>query len=108
MIGGGQEFESVGLERKPELAYDQLRRMLESGASKPGEKLPSEADLAGRFGASRTALREALKVLELSGYPEARREYGTEPSYPQAVARGVQDDCDGGDVVSHRNARSAS
>ncbi len=66
----------MGSERKPELVIRQLRRMLESGALTPGEKLPSEPDLAGRFGVSRTALREALKVLELSGYLEVRRGYG--------------------------------
>lgn len=54
----------------------QLRGQLESGRLRPGEKLPSEPDLAAQFGVSRTALREALKVLELSGYLEIRRGYG--------------------------------
>ncbi|CAA9465163.1 MAG: hypothetical protein AVDCRST_MAG25-1431 [uncultured Rubrobacteraceae bacterium] len=73
-------FEAIGSGRKPDLAYNQLRRMLESEVLKPGE-LPSEPDPAGRFGASRTALREALKVLELSGYLES--EGGTGPLSPR-------------------------
>ena len=75
MTGRGWGFEAVGSGRKPELVIRQLRRMLESRVLKPEEKLPSEPDLAGRFGVSRTALREALKVLELSGYLKVRRSY---------------------------------
>ena len=76
MTGEGQHFKSVGSERSFELVIRQLRGLLESGRLKPGEKLPAEPDLAARFGVSRTALREALKVLELSGYLEVRRGYG--------------------------------
>ncbi len=54
----------------------QLREQLEGGRLKPGEKLPAEPELAAQFGVSRTALREALKILELSGYLEIRRGYG--------------------------------
>lgn len=75
-MGRGQKFEPVGTRRNFELVIRQLRGMLESGALRPGERLPSEPDLASRFGVSRTALREALKVLELSGYLEVRRGYG--------------------------------
>lgn len=85
MAGEGQQFSSVGSERTFELVIRQLREQLESGRLKPGEKLPAEPDLAAQFGVSRTALREALKVLELSGYLEIRRGYGggtfvTEPT----------------------------
>lgn len=58
------------------MVLKQLREQLESGRLMPGEKLPAEPDLASQFGVSRTALREALKVLELSGYLEIRRGYG--------------------------------
>lgn len=72
----GQHFKLIGSERNFELVIRQLREMIESGRLKPGEKLPAEPDLAARFGVARTALREALKVLELSGYLEVRRGYG--------------------------------
>lgn len=75
-MGKGRSFKSIGSERKSELVMRQLRGMLESGSLRVGEKLPSEPDLAAEFGVSRTVLREALKVLELSGYLEVRRGYG--------------------------------
>lgn len=39
---------------------------------KPGQKLPPERDLAGRFQVSRTSIREALRVLEINGIVEVR------------------------------------
>jgi GntR family transcriptional regulator, uxu operon transcriptional repressor len=39
---------------------------------KPGERLPSERDLALKLGVSRTSLREALIALELGGTVEVR------------------------------------
>lgn len=58
------------------LVVERLRRAIEVGELKTGEKLPSEPELAGLLGISRSAVREALKVLELSGYLEVRRGYG--------------------------------
>ncbi|AMV41040.1 FadR/GntR family transcriptional regulator [Planctomyces sp. SH-PL62] len=39
---------------------------------KPGDRLPTETDLARRFGVSRLSLREATKSLEFLGIVEAR------------------------------------
>ncbi|MGH2985978.1 MAG: FadR/GntR family transcriptional regulator [Solirubrobacterales bacterium] len=55
---------------------EQVREAIETGALAAGEKLPSEPELAVMFGISRSVLREALKVLELSGYLEVRRGFG--------------------------------
>lgn len=43
----------------------------------PGALLPREAELALEQGASRTAIREALKVLSAKGLVETRRKLGT-------------------------------
>ena len=43
----------------------------------PGEKLPSEVELARELGVSRTTLREALHVLVSQKILEARRGRGT-------------------------------
>lgn len=75
-MGKEQGFESIRSKRNFELVIRQVRGMIETGRLKPGEKLPAEPELAAKFGVSRTALREALKVLELSGYLEVRRGYG--------------------------------
>jgi GntR family transcriptional repressor for pyruvate dehydrogenase complex len=45
----------------------QLGGLIASGALRPGERLPSERNLAKQFGTSRTALRSAMKVLEAVG-----------------------------------------
>jgi DNA-binding FadR family transcriptional regulator len=48
-----------------------------SGQLKPGELLPSEDVLLGRYGVSRTVLREALNVLAGKGMLDARPKRGT-------------------------------
>lgn len=47
------------------------------GELKPGEVLPNENLLGAQFGVSRTALREAIKVLAAKGLVEVRRKTGT-------------------------------
>lgn len=46
---------------------DTLRDEILTGQYRPGERLPSERELAGRFETSRGAIREALKKLEQLG-----------------------------------------
>lgn len=47
------------------------------GKLPPGAVLPNEAELGVRLGVSRTALREAVKVLAAKGLVEVRRKTGT-------------------------------
>jgi GntR family transcriptional regulator, transcriptional repressor for pyruvate dehydrogenase complex len=44
-----------------------FQQMLSDGVLAPGMKLPSERELAARFGVARSSLRQALKVLEIMG-----------------------------------------
>ena len=46
---------------------DEIGREIERESFGPGHKLPTEAELTRRFGVSRPALREALKLLEQDG-----------------------------------------
>ena len=56
-----------------------------SGELKPGDKLPTEPELAATFGVARTSVREATKILTYLGVLESRRSEGT------FVANGFQD-----------------
>ena len=47
-----------------------LRTEILSGQYRPGERMPSERDLATRFGSNRGAIREVLKKLEQLGIIE--------------------------------------
>ena len=51
---------------------DHLQAMILRGGLKPGDKLPSQRDLADQLGVSRPSLREAISVLEVMGLVEVR------------------------------------
>src|SRR5512139_2950739 len=46
---------------------DQLRQLINSGAYKAGDRIPSERDLATQLGVGRPAVREALRELKAQG-----------------------------------------
>jgi len=66
-------FDAVRSSRLFEEICEQIRGQMSSGRIKPGDKLPPERDLAGQFGVSRAAVREALRALEVSGLIELRK-----------------------------------
>lgn len=67
------------MERRTAAAYvqAQLQKRIESGAFRPEERLPSEAELASSFGVSRPVVREALMSLQALGYTESQTGRGT-------------------------------
>ncbi|NUZ06105.1 FadR/GntR family transcriptional regulator [Piscinibacter koreensis] len=64
---------SVRTPRIFEAICEQVRSQLSMGRLKPGDKLPAERELAVQFGSSRTAVREALRSLEIAGVIELRK-----------------------------------
>jgi GntR family transcriptional regulator, transcriptional repressor for pyruvate dehydrogenase complex len=60
-----------------EMVAQRMMGLLSDGTLKPGDKLPTERDLARKFQVGRTTVREALKLLTLSGILEAKRGDGT-------------------------------
>jgi GntR family transcriptional repressor for pyruvate dehydrogenase complex len=63
-IRGPRAFEAI---------LGQFEEALASGQLRAGDRLPAERDLTARFGASRTSVREAVRVLETFGVVEVRR-----------------------------------
>lgn len=56
---------------------DQIGGLILNQEIKPGEKLPTERDLAARLGTTRARVREALRALALIGLIETRQGDGT-------------------------------
>ena len=52
---------------------DKIKQLIFDDVLKPGEKLPSEAQLAVQFGVGRQTVREALRLLETSGFINIHR-----------------------------------
>lgn len=62
---------------RPRRAFDeiiaQIRAMLQRGELKPGDRLPPERVLADQFAVSRNTVREAIRMLEISGLVTVRQ-----------------------------------
>jgi DNA-binding FadR family transcriptional regulator len=67
-----QSFIPIAKQRNFEEILVQLQEAFTSGALSPGDRLPAERQLAEQFGASRTSVREALRVLEALGVVQVR------------------------------------
>ena len=55
----------------------QIINRIKSGELKPGDKLPTERELASQLKVSRTAIREALRSLEVMGVIDSKVGSGT-------------------------------
>ncbi|MFD9705846.1 FadR/GntR family transcriptional regulator [Lentzea sp. NPDC059081] len=56
-----------------EETVERLMQSIRLGVVAPGERLPSERDLATRLGVSRVTVREAIRSLQENNYVESRR-----------------------------------
>ncbi len=56
-----------------EETVERLLQSIKLGVVGPGDRLPSERDLAARLNVSRVTLREAIRALTEAGYVESRR-----------------------------------
>ena len=68
----GGTFQQVSPVRLYQSIVDQIENAVARGDLKPGERLPSERELVTQFGASRSTVREALRVLESGGVVRSR------------------------------------
>jgi len=69
----GRTFQPVKTRRIFEEICDAIREKLVSGELKAGDRLPSERELSEMLDVSRTALREAIRTLEIAGIVEMRK-----------------------------------
>lgn len=65
-------FRPVRPVRLYERIVEQVEEAIAQGQLKPGHRLPSERELVAQFGASRSTVREALRVLESNGVVRSR------------------------------------
>lgn len=66
-------FEEFKSQRTFEGISNKIKDLIVQGHLKPGDKLPSENELAQRFHVGRQTIREALRYLELSGFIQVKR-----------------------------------
>lgn len=57
-------------------AIEQIKAMIAEGLLEPGQRLPTERDLAAQLGISRSSMREAIRALTVLGVLEARHGSG--------------------------------
>ena len=67
MQNSSKTFSPIKTKRVFEEIAIKIKESIFDGVWQPGEKLPSENELARQFGVSRHTIREALRILELSG-----------------------------------------
>lgn len=67
------QFENLKRISLYEEVAQHLREAILSGRYRPGDLLPSEAELTEQFGISRNVVREAIRLLQSKGFLEIRR-----------------------------------
>ncbi len=55
----------------------QIKNLISSGAYKPGDKIPTELELAEMFGVGRSSIREAVKIFNYLGVLKSQAAKGT-------------------------------
>ena len=61
-------FDPIKTERTFERVSTKIKGLIFDGILAPGDRLPSETELAQQFDVGRQTIREALRILELSGF----------------------------------------
>jgi DNA-binding FadR family transcriptional regulator len=79
----GDPVRQIAVRNLHNQVIQEIGRLIVSGEIRPGELLPREETLAQSMAVSRTALREALKVLGSKGLIETRQKTGTRVRDPR-------------------------
>ncbi len=70
-------FSPIKTSKLSDEVYNQIVTLISRGKLKPGDKIPSERDLAADLGISRQSVREALNRAEVMGLIEVRQGEGS-------------------------------
>lgn len=68
---------SINRKKLADSVIEEIKRRIERGELKEGDKLPNQHEFAAQLGVSRTVLREALQTLAILGVVEQRPKSGT-------------------------------
>src|SRR6187200_2164784 len=83
MRPNGLVLNPVSTERISDVIAERLATAIRDGTLNPGDRLPTEAELAREFQVGRTSVREGLQKLRAHGLIESRKGLGafvTEPT----------------------------
>ena len=83
VIKPGRDSEAITIQRSVQISNDEL---------KPGNKLPTQRELANRWKVSHPSAREALQTLKAQGSIERRQEGVTFPEKGKATPRYAPDE----------------
>ena len=70
-------FSPIKTSKLSDEVYNQIVSLISSGKLKPGDKIPSERELAADLGISRQSVREALNRAEVMGLIDVRQGEGS-------------------------------
>jgi GntR family transcriptional regulator, transcriptional repressor for pyruvate dehydrogenase complex len=70
-------FKPIRPKKLSEEIVEQIKELISRGDLGPGQRIPSERELATFLGVSRPSVREAIMVLEAMGFLESRQGGGT-------------------------------
>lgn len=71
------KFQNIQQRSVVDTIIETFKQALISGELSPGQKLPSEAELVRQFGVGRSAIREAMKILQALGVVRIQQGNGT-------------------------------
>ena len=78
--------QSIDASTKLKRVYDLLHLQISSGQFKPGQRLPTEQELAGQLGYSATTVATAMRQLVREGVLQRRKRAGTFLQSPSSPA----------------------
>jgi DNA-binding FadR family transcriptional regulator len=100
--GNGPAIAPIRLRQRYEQVADRIAADITAGRLAPGERLPSERDLARRLEVGRASVREAIAALQVAGMVETRAGSGSFVAAGAAERRREEHDSSPSDLLEAR------